>query len=94
MYMYCNNCGEEIKDGAEYCPNCGTKVSNAGKHGNVSFSSSKSNWKRHIFLTLCTGYVVLAEPPEVRLIPTKHSLTENILTLLWRIGRKISLEGL
>ena len=24
--MYCNNCGEEIKEGAEFCPNCGTKV--------------------------------------------------------------------
>ena len=39
--MYCNNCGEEIKDGADFCPNCGINISSNGVHGNNSANAPK-----------------------------------------------------
>ena len=44
--MYCNNCGEEIKEGADFCPNCGIAIINNGAQGNNSTNSSKDKAKR------------------------------------------------
>ncbi len=43
--MYCNNCGEEIKEGADFCQNCGTKISNNGVQRNNSTNSFKNDRK-------------------------------------------------
>ena len=38
--MYCNNCGEEIREGVAFCPSCGCKISNRkGESKNNSNSS-------------------------------------------------------
>ena len=47
MSMYCNNCGEEIKEGAAFCPNCGTEISNNGAQGSDSKKLSKGKLKKH-----------------------------------------------
>lgn len=31
--MYCQHCGKEIPDNAQYCPDCGTKVLRYGQDG-------------------------------------------------------------
>lgn len=42
--MYCNDCGEKIKDDAEYCPNCGAKIYRDGvKNVDLSEETTKSN---------------------------------------------------
>lgn len=43
--MYCNNCGEEIKDGEVFCPYCGTKILSEDVHDNNSANSYKKNKK-------------------------------------------------
>ncbi len=45
--MYCNNCGEEIKEGVAFCPNCGTEISNNGTQGSDSKKLSKGKLKKH-----------------------------------------------
>ena len=44
--MYCKNCGEEIKEGADFCPNCGIAIINNGAQRNNSTNSSKDKAKR------------------------------------------------
>ena len=43
--MYCNNCGEKIKEGSDFCQNCGTKISNNGVQRNNSTNSFKNDRK-------------------------------------------------
>ena len=44
--MYCNNCGEEIKEGADFCLNCGIAIISNGAQGNNSTNSSRNKSKR------------------------------------------------
>ena len=40
--MFCDNCGEKIRDGAAFCPSCGCRISNKGNESAVHNSSSFS----------------------------------------------------
>lgn len=40
--MYCNNCGEKVRDGAAFCPSCGCRISNKGNESAAHNSSSFS----------------------------------------------------
>ena len=69
--MYCNNCGEEIKEGADFCPNCGIAIISNGAQGNNSTNSSKNKAKRVnkrtqiIIGAVMTGLIILSVPHSI-----------------------------
>lgn len=40
--MYCNNCGEKVRDGAAFCPSCGNRLGNRGRENKNQNDSSFS----------------------------------------------------
>lgn len=40
--MYCNNCGEKVRDGAVFCPSCGNRLGNRGRENKNQNDSSFS----------------------------------------------------
>lgn len=40
--MYCNNCGEKVRDGAAFCPYCGNRLGNRGRENKNQNDSSFS----------------------------------------------------
>ncbi len=38
--MYCNNCGEKVRDGVAFCPSCGSRISARGDESKNQGSSS------------------------------------------------------
>lgn len=60
--MFCEKCGNEIKEGEQFCSKCGTKVDLEKENSNNNFIKNIQNkikWKNLLIISLCVLVVSL-----------------------------------